>query len=563
MKIVRIMVTALILVIGMVSAARFAAQSGVSAPVWETLVRVPMSADLEPVISVNGLAMPAEPVAEHSHPGQTIAYLVTGEVENQVAPDPPAILKPGSHFYEAPRQVHKMMRNLSAEPAKFLIFHAGGTGVPASSLKPLPAEPILLSFAAPPLQWQVPLTSTVNQELRLVRLTLPVGSRAEAPTHTGPGMVYVLEGTITIAGAAAQLLTYNAGDLFLDSPNRQGLIYRNLTGKDTAKLLMFHVSDPTAPLQNPSMMPYVAVHQPVFVPASKAAFAEDDDLVIGVARGSTAKAYMALDLGQHGSVDDVMPDGPIEVTWCSACGTGAVFRAELDGRRLNFEYDSMVNANEVHRDVETGSRWQQSTGEAISGPLKGRTLTLYPFILTTWKAWRTRYPSTTILQPLQGYAERMPILRPRMKQNRASGEGPAPDGSFSKDDRLRPREMIAGLAIGTETMAFPISDLREARIVNERLGGVPVVVIHQPSSDTTTAYDARVKDRVLRFEPGNAEVSTVIDLDTRSTWNPYGLCLKGPLKGIQLKPLILIPEFWFAWSQFRPGTRLFTAHKEP
>jgi len=35
--------------------------------------------------------------------------------------------------------------------------------------------------------------------------------------------------------------------------------------------------------------------------------------------------------------------------------------------------------------------------------------------------------------------------------------------------------------------------------------------------------------------------------------------VKGPLKGTQLKPLILIPEFWFAWSQFRPGTRLFSA----
>jgi len=550
-------------IIGMVSAARFVAQSEVSAPVWETLVRAPMPADLDPVISVNGLAMPAEPVTEHSHPGQTIAYLVTGEVENQVAPDPPAILKPGSHFYEAPRQLHKMMRNLSAEPAKFLIFHAGRTGVPASSLKPMGAETIKLPFDAPPMQWQVPLTSTVNQELRLVRLTLPVGSRAEAPTHTGPGMVYVLEGTITIAGAAAQLLTYNAGDLFLDPANRQGLIYRNLTGKDTAKLLMFHVSDPTAALQNPSMMPYVAVHQPVLIPASKAAFAEDDDLVIGVSRGNTAKAYMALDLGQHGSVDDQMPDGPIEVTWCSACGTGAVFRAELDGRRLRFEYDSMVNANEVHRDVETGSRWQQSTGEAISGPLKGRTLTLYPFILTTWKAWRTRYPSTTILQPLPGYAERMSILRPRMRQNRTSGEGPAPVGSFSTDARLRPKEMIAGLAVGTETMAFPLSELRTARVVNERLGGVPIVVVHQLSSDTTTAFEARVKGKELRFKLADTNASALIDLDTSSRWDPYGLCLKGPLKGTQLKPLILIPEFWFAWSQFRPATRLFAAQKQP
>ena len=40
--------------------------------------------------------------------------------------------------------------------------------------------------------------------------------------------------------------------------------------------------------------------------------------------------------------------------------------------------------------------------------------------------------------------------------------------------------------------------------------------------------------------------------------------MKGPLKGTQLKPLILIPEFWFAWSQFRPGTRLLsTSIAEP
>lgn len=112
-------------------------------------------------------------------------------------------------------------------------------------------------------------------------------------------------------------------------------------------------------------------HDPVFVPASAASFVQDGDFVIGVAKGKVAKAYHALDLQQHGSVDDEMPDGPIEVTWCSTCGTGAVFRAELKGRRLHFEYDSMVNANEVHKDVETGSRWQQSTGEAIEGPLKG------------------------------------------------------------------------------------------------------------------------------------------------------------------------------------------------
>jgi hypothetical protein len=550
----RIILTALTTMLAVVNV-RLMAQSSPGTPQWETLVRVPLPPDSEPVISVNGLTMPAQPVAEHSHAGSTIGYIVQGEIENQVAPDPLAVHKPGGHFYEAPRQLHKVMRNLSADAAKLLIFHAGRTGVPASFLKPLQGE-TKLSFTEP-AQWQVPLPSTVNQELRLLRLTLPVGTRTEVAAHTGPGMVYVLEGSISIVGASAQPQTYTAGDLFLDAANRTGLIYRNLTGKEPAKLLLYHVSDPQSSTQVPPMMPYVAIHEPTFVPASQAAFARDDDLVIGVARGSTAKAYMALDLTQHGSVDDQMPDGPIEVTWCSACGTGAVFRAEIDGRRLHFEYDSMVNANEVHRDVETGSRWQQSTGQAISGPLKGKTLTLYPFLLTTWKAWRTRYPNTMLLKPLPGYAERIPVIRPRMKQAMTSGEGAAPAGSFSTDTRLRPREMIAGLAVGNETMAFPLSELRVARVVNERVGGVPVVVVHQPSSDTTTAFEARVKGKRLRFQAADADASTLIDLETKSTWDAYGLCLKGPLRGTQLKSLILVPEFWFAWSQFRPGTRLF------
>src|SRR4029079_1991255 len=120
-------------------------------------------------------------------------------------------------------------------------------------------------------------------------------------THTGPGMVYVLEGSITLAGAGP-IVTYNAGDLFLDPANRQGLIYRNRAGKVTATLLMFHVSDPKAPLQNPPMMPYVAIQELTFIKASQASFAQDNDLVIGVAHESTAKAYPALLLAQTGSV---------------------------------------------------------------------------------------------------------------------------------------------------------------------------------------------------------------------------------------------------------------------
>ena len=314
----------------------------------------------------------------------------------------------------------------------------------------------------------------------------------------------------------------------------------------------------TQPQPPPGMMPYTAILEPQFVSASEAGFLQDDDTVIGVAHGKMAKAFPAADLTQHGSVNDQMPDAPIEVTWCGVCNTGAVFRAAIQGRTLHFEYDSMVGMNEVHKDRETGSRWQQSTGEAISGPLTGAFLELYPFVRTTWREWRRRYPNTVVLKPLPGYDERMPNASKRMRAVTLSGEGEGPKGAFGHDDRLRPREVVAGLRVGTDEKAFPFSQLRIARVVNDRVGGVPVLVVHQPSSDTTTAFEARAKGKVLQFQATDRDASSLVDLETHSSWNAYGLCLKGPLKGTQLRTLVLISEFWFAWSEFHPQTEVFT-----
>lgn len=62
-------------------------------------------------------------------------------------------------------------------------------------------------------------------------------------------------------------------------------------------------------------LPYTAVHDPQFVPASSASFLHDSDRVIGVATGTVAKAYPAAILSQHGLVEDQSPTGPIAITW--------------------------------------------------------------------------------------------------------------------------------------------------------------------------------------------------------------------------------------------------------
>ena len=50
----------------------------------------------------------------------------------------------------------------------------------------------------------------------------------------------------------------------------------------------------------------------------------------------------------------------------------------MDGQPLRFRLAGINNQNFIMRDEETGSWWQQVTGRAIAGPLRGKRLTLVP-----------------------------------------------------------------------------------------------------------------------------------------------------------------------------------------
>jgi hypothetical protein len=72
---------------------------------------------------------------------------------------------------------------------------------------------------------------------------------------------------------------------------------------------------PASQTATPPSLPYTAVHDPQFVGAGDATFVGDEDRVIGVMSGKTAKAYPASILSQHGLVEDRSPKGPIAITW--------------------------------------------------------------------------------------------------------------------------------------------------------------------------------------------------------------------------------------------------------
>jgi hypothetical protein len=234
-----------------------------------------------------------------------------------------------------------------------------------------------------------------------------------------------------------------------------------------------------------------------------------------------------------------------------------VFRAEAKGQPLVLDNAGVVAGNEVFKDRETGSRWQQSSLEAISGPLQGAHLQLYPFLLTSWQEWRRLHPETLVLKPLPGYAERIPEKNKQIREG-LTGEGAAPDDVTYRDDRLKPKTMVLGIDVDGASKAFPLDALRRVRTINDVLAGKPVVVVHQPASDTTTAFVARANGKPLTFDAATPDASALVDRETGSRWNAYGLCVSGPLKGSTLETIILEPEYWFAWSEFHRGTAIYT-----
>src|SRR5262245_47500616 len=225
------------------------------------------------------------------------------------------------------------------------------------------------------------------------------------------------------------------------------------------------------------------------------------------------------------------------------------------------ENAGVVGGNEVFKDVETGSRWQQSSLEAISGPMRGEHLKLYPFLLTSWKEWRRLHPDTLVLKPLPGYAERIPAKNAQLRAG-FSLDKSAPADVVRRDDRLKAYTKVIGLTVGGASRAFPLDALDRVRVINEEIGGEPILIVHQPKSDTTTAFVARVKGTLLTFEAANAGATELVDRETRSRWDAYGACTAGTLKGTRLEGLIMEPEYWFAWSEFHPTTTIYGVRDE-
>ena len=76
-----------------------------------------------------------------------------------------------------------------------------------------------------------------------------------------------------------------------------------------------------------------------------------------------------------------------------------MWEATVDGRVLQFRLWGINNQNFIMRDEETGSWWQQVSGECIFGELKGKRLKLFDHDELTFATWKREGEGGRVLRP--------------------------------------------------------------------------------------------------------------------------------------------------------------------
>jgi hypothetical protein len=213
----------------------------------------------------------------------------------------------------------------------------------------------------------------------------------------------------------------------------------------------------------------------------------------------------------------------------------------------------MDHFNAMFEDSRTRSWWRQATGEAIAGPLKGSLLEELPSYQMTLRRWLEQYPSSLIMQPDSNFKKQYADL-----DKYDLGNIP---GSLEKRDSAswRPKSWVIGMVLGGSARAYDWNDLQKLRLIQDTLGGQPILISLDRDSLSFHAWSRQFNNRTLEFKipPGGGWQ----DLETGSLWNESGLCTAGPLKGSQLQNLQAYQEFWHSWQSFHAGTSRYLAGK--
>lgn len=206
------------------------------------------------------------------------------------------------------------------------------------------------------------------------------------------------------------------------------------------------------------------------------------------------------------------------------------------------------------RDEETGSWWQQVSGEAIQGKLKGQKLENVAMDELTFAVWKRENPNGRVLRP------DAKILS-EQKYESADWENevakmPVRIGE-KLDATLPARTLIVGVSINNRAKAYPFSVVQKQKLILDSVGTVGIIVLLNEDGKSVRAFERAVDGRVLEFfvKPDSSEI---VDAETGSVWDFSGTATSGELAGKRLKSVAVLKDYWFDWKIYNPETQLYT-----
>ena len=268
----------------------------------------------------------------------------------------------------------------------------------------------------------------------------------------------------------------------------------------------------------------------------------DSTLVLAIDYKGEAKAYPVRFIVYHHQVRDTLGDKQIMVTYCRVCRSGRVFEPLINGKSENFRLVDMDRFNAMFEDATTKSWWQQSTGEAITGPLKGQTLPEFPSQQLSVNKFFTLFPFGKILQAEK---ESKTFYDSLGKFERGTSKG-----DLTQTDSLswKEKSWVIGLSIENHTKAYDWRDVTTQRIIHDKLNGIPVLIALSSDGQSFTAFQRTSNDQF--FKINNDTLFT-----TDGIYDFSGRSLRGTG---QLSRVKAYQEFWHSWRTFHPNTERYS-----
>ncbi len=277
---------------------------------------------------------------------------------------------------------------------------------------------------------------------------------------------------------------------------------------------------------------------------------DSNNLIIGIDINGQSRAYPIQLIGYHHQVRDTVGGKPVMVTYCTVCRTGRVYSPLVNGIPETFRLVGMDHFNAMFEDATTKSWWQQATGVAIAGPLKGFHLSEIPSHQYSLASWFRMHPDATVFQGDSTYKEDYTDL--------ADFDKGTIKGHLEKRDSAswKMKSWIVGVKSGSLEKAYDWNELLKNNFIQDTMGRFPIMILLEKDTSSYHAFSRSLRGQSLFFQV-NKSLEQFTDTNTHSVWSFSGHCLSGSFKDAQLEVLPAYQEFWHSWKQFHPNTTLY------